>query len=306
MEKALMQKITMSLLLGAALLSSMAMATDFKDVLLSATELQLTLIEQVKTAIPSEVVVEPLQDYDYDKNVPPSFDVLTSQVGKKDQLDVFLPKKSIKYTKYFLINHPDAIAFRAKYYRGYGNGKRSSEVSFPSEPKEGSIDPSTINKMTLFKNGLLMNIDVAKSPHTIFKVEDLTSDYAVSYEYGKGYVLKADLITSVKINSLSDRSKLEYVFDEYKKALNKKGYEYESIWGHINDNSAYEKGDIIVDISMSKMTNYDITVLGYRYDNAKMSFYNKETYNNYQKMQEDFKQDEYRQEYQQLDRILNK
>lgn len=306
MEKTLMRKITMGLFLGAALMSSMAMATDIKDILLSATEIQLKLLERVKTAIPSDVVVEPLQDYDYDKNVPPSFDVLTSQVGKKEQLNVFLPTKSVKYIKYFMIDHPDATAFRAKYYHGYGNSKSVIESKMPADPKEGFIDPSTINKMTFFKNGILMNIDVAKSPHTIFDVEDLTSDYSVEYEYGKGYVLKADLITDVKINNESDNEKVKYVFDEYKKALSKKDYGYESIWGYINNGSVYEKNDSIVEVSIYEMSFHASIALGYRYNNATMSFYTQETYNNYEKMLDDFKQDEYRQEYQKLDHILNK
>lgn len=293
-----MRKFTMGLLLSAALLSPMAMATDMKEVLLSTTELHLALIERVKFAIPSDVVVEPLQDYDYDKNVPPSFDTLTSQVGKQEQLEVFLPIKSLKYLHYFNIQHPDAIAFRAKYYRGYGNGKSSIE-SKRAKPEDGEIDHLTINKMNFFKNGLLMNIDVAKSPHTIFKVEDLTSDYAVSYEYGKGAVLKADLITTVKINELTDRDKVKYVLDEYKKALKNKGYSPESIWGYINDGSVYEKGESIINVSASEMSIY-------RNVDTTMSFYSQETYNNYQKMQEDFKQDEYRKKYQKLDRILNK
>lgn len=295
-----MKRIKLGLLMGAVLMSSVAMAADPKEILLSTAETYLKMLAPLETV----ENVEPLQDYDYDKNVPPSFDVLTTKVGKKDELEVFLPKKSVQYLNYFQTNQPDAKAFRDKHYRGFGNGK-NSWVRIPN-PKEGLIDPSTINKMTFYKNGILVNINVAQSPYTKFKIEDLTSAYAVEYEYGKGEVLKADLITTIKIIDEADKNKLTYVLGEYTKSLKNKGYSSQSIFGLFDKVPTYEKDDSVVEVTSDKMSDYASALFGYQYYNATMSFYSQDTHKNYAQKRKDFQEQEYQQEYKKLDRILNK
>lgn len=292
-----MKRIKLGLLMGALLMSSMTMASDMKETLLSNSNSVLSTLESSHRVSN----VEPLKDYDYDKNVPPSFDVLTSKVGKKDELQVFIPKQSMLYISYFLIDHPDAKQYREKYYGGIGNGEKS--VKRKSSPSTGLVDPANVKKMEFYNNGMLVDLNVKDSPYTEFAVGDLNSDFDVKYTFGHGYILKAELTTSTK--SEADDSKLNYVINEYKTALKNKGYSYESVWGFIQADPLYEKDETIVGIEVYRTSIAERIILDYKYDNAVMVIYDKDTFNNYDNIADDIKKKDYDIEFTKLGRILN-
>lgn len=295
-----MKRIKLGLLLGAVLVSSMALASgDMKEAMHTVTESVVSNLDIMQKGNDIEL----LPEYDYDKNVPPSFDVLRTKVGKKDEIEIFIPKVSIRYISYFIVDHKDARDFREKYYRGLGNESRDKSEDRAASSKRGFANPDIINKLTFYKNGVLAVINVKDSPYTEFSTGDLDSDFDVKYTYGRGYVLKAELVTSTK--SDSDESKLNYVVNEYKTALKNKGFSYESLFGYIQENPLYAKDETIVGIEVYKMSLAVRLILNYRYDNAIMSIYDKDTFNNYAQIEADIKKKDYDVEFTKLGRILN-
>lgn len=295
-----MKRIKLGLLLGAVLMSSMALASDdMKESLHSATESVVGNLNIIQ----KDNDIDLLPEYDYDKNVPPSFDVLKTKVGKKDEIEIFIPKMNIRYISYFIVDHKDARDFREKYYRGLGNGIREKSKDSNSSSKRGFANPELINKLTFYKNGVLVVLNVKDSPYTEFSAGDLESDFDIKYTYGHGYVLKAELITSIK--SYSDESKLNYVVNEYKTALKNKGFSYESLFGYFQENPLYAKDETIVGIEVYKMSLSVRLILNYRYDTATMSIYDKDTFNNYAQIEADIKKKDYDVEFKKLGRILS-
>jgi hypothetical protein len=293
-----MKRIKLGLLMGAVLMSSMALASDPKETMKLVSEVTVgtfDLFQEVND-------VDPLTDYDYDKNVPPSLDVLTTQVGKKDELEIFVPKMSLRYISYFIVDHKDAREYRTKYYNGLGNDGKLKED--PAAMKRGFANPATINKMTFYKNGILVKINVKDSPFTEFSIGDFDSKYDVRYTYGHGYVMKAELVTSTK--SDGDSGKIDYVVNEYKTALKNKGYSYESLFGYFQESPLYAKDETVIAINVYKSSMAERIIYNYQYENAVMVITSKDVFNNYAKIEADIKKKDYDSEFSKLDRILNK
>jgi hypothetical protein len=68
----------------------------------------------------------------------------------------------------------------------------------------------------------------------------------------------------------------------------------------------YEKNDSVIEVTSDKMSDYASAVFGYQYYNATMSFYSQDTHKYYAQKMKGFQEQEYQQEFQKLDRILNK
>jgi hypothetical protein len=296
-EKIYMKRIKLGLLMGAVLMSSVTLASDPKETMKAVSEVAVGTFELFKEVND----VDPLKDYDYDKNVPPSVDVLTTQVGEKDELEIFVPKMSLRYISYFIVDHKDARDYRTKYYNGLGNDVKSEEN--PDATKRGFANPATINKMTFYKNGILVNINVKDSPYTEFAVGDFDSTYDIRYTYGHGYVMKAELVTNTK--SAGDAGKIDYVVNEYKTALKNKGYSYESLFGYFQESPLYAKDETVIAINVYKSSMAERIIYNYKYDKAVMVITNKEVFNNYEKIEADIKKKDYDVEFTKLGRILN-
>lgn len=298
-----MKGIKLGLLMGAVLVSSMAFATDPNELMQESAEIaagNLELFQEVAD-------VDELATYDYDKNVPPSFDVLTKQVGKKDELEIFVPKTNLRYISYFIVDHKDAREYRTKYYHGLGNGVEDTTEDKVSAWKRGFANPATINKMTFYKNGVLVKINVKDSPLTVFSVSDYGDKFDVRYTYGHGYVTKAELITQTNTNIYgSNNGQADYVVNEYKTALKNKGFSYESLFGYFEENPLYENDDTIVAINVNETTLAERILLSYKYDSVVMVVVNKDIYNNYAKIEAELKKKDYDIEFSKLNRILTK
>lgn len=244
----------------------------------------------------------PMPVYDYDNNAPPSFEKMTSQVGKQSEIQVFLSDQSILNLHYFMSSHPDAVEHRKTYYSGVLSGK--NQIPIKVDPKIGMVDMKLIKKMDFYENGVMLTIDVENSPYTEFTVDDLSTNISVVYTFGHGYVLKAELQTIFKGKNDPDDEKMNYLIGAYKQAVKNKDYSYNSLWGYINDEATYVKGDSIVNISQYKIDSRYAYLSEIDDNSANMAFYTKETYNNYDNLVEKIKQLDKQKKYQKLDKIL--
>jgi hypothetical protein len=286
-------------------MSSMASATNKRELSRLSSETSLKLLRYEANDYTSES--DTLPTFDYDKNVPPSFEKLRSQVGVKDELEIFIPDTSPGYISYLLLDQPDAKEHREKYYKGL-KGKEEWVRDDFFDSRKISIDKSTINKMTFFKNGILINVDVKKSPKTVINMEDLTSNYSVQYTYGYGYVLKATLSTIInnKDNDRFDKDAMEYVVNTYISSLKNKGYTNKNMFGWVSDESLYQKDNTVVKLETNEK-EVPIDFLGYMLPaEAYMTIYDKDVYDNYSKIEDEIKKKKFEKDYNKLDNILNK
>lgn len=240
--------------------------------------------------------------YDYDNKVPPSFETIVNQVGKKNELTVFVSKQSIRYLYYFMSDHSDAVEYRKTYYRGILTGE--NQVKTKADTETGRVDKAFIKKLEFYENGILVTIDIEKSPFSEFIVEDETSDFSVTYTYGHGYVLKADLETVIRSKNDPDGFQTKYVLDLYKNTVTNKGYSYRTLSGYFYDDTDYKKDDSIVNI------RHYVNKSDYRYlmefenNTVNMEFYTRETYADYAQLVEKLKMLDQAEKYKKLHRIL--
>jgi len=287
--------IKICLVISSLLMGGLAHASD---------DLRLKMLKVNQTFQKNLMFVKlstPIPVYD-DGKKSPSFEKMASQVGKQSELKVFVSEQSMLNLHYFMSNHPDAVEHRKIHYSGVLSGK--NQIPTKVNPKSGMVDMKLIKKMDFYENGVMLVIDVENSPYTEFKVDDLSTNISVVYTFGYGYVLKAELQTIIKSKSDPDDEKMNYLLGAYKQAVKNKDYSYNSLWGYINDETAYVKGDSIVNISHYKTDSKYAYLLGMDDNSANMAFYTKETYDNYDKLVENFKELDQEKKYHLLGKIL--
>lgn len=246
-----------------------------------------------------------LKDYDFDKGVPPTVENLTKQVGKQNELQVFIPENSSKYFYYFDIDHPIATEFRKKFFFGIGNTdiipKMTSDLSM------GRVDAKSIKNMDFYSNGVLLTLDIKDAPTTVVEIEPRDSIYSVKYTYAYGNVLKVELITKVSNESRTgvDKEAMNYVLTSYKKSLEVKGYTNKGFLGWVSEENVYKKENTVIEVN-DNGKDLPASYIGYLIPAlAVMTIYDKNIYENYANMEIEIKNKEMATTYKRLDRILN-
>lgn len=245
-----------------------------------------------------------LKDYDYDSNVPPTLETLTKQVGLQDELQVFIPASSPRYFYYFDIDHKVANEFREKFFGGIGNNSKYKKLK--SSLTEGQVEASVIKNMVFYSNGVMLTIDVKNSPLSVIMNDSRYSTFNVQYTFAYGYVLKAELITKIKNKSDDrfDKDGMNYVLNTYKTALKNSGYKDSTFLGWGNEN-LFKKDNSVIEIGSNEkdVSPYYLGVLIPAV--ATMTVYDKETYDNYSKIEDEIKIKSFEKNYIRLNRILN-
>lgn len=302
MEKALMRKIKMGLLLGAALMSSMAMAAENLDRQQVTEDIKVVNMSVPENAKFSNV----LKEYDFDNAVPPSVTTLIKQVGAQDELQVFIPESSSIYFYYFCIDHPIATEFRQKFFHGIGNN--NLKIKLDSDLKMGRVEAKSIKNMDFYSNGVLLTLDIKESPMTVIEIDPRKSIYSVKYSFAYGNVLKVELMTRVSNESRTnvDDDAMKYVLNSYKESLENKGYTNKGFLGWVNDENVYKKENSVIMIGYNGK-ELPASYMGYLIPAlAVMTIYDKAIYDNYANVENDIKNKEMAKTFNRLERILNK
>jgi len=242
------------------------------------------------------------KNYDLN-NVPPTVNELTKQVGKQDELTVFVPNEQVDYFFYFRSSHPTAVEYRKKFfYELFNDDDTKPRNEYTSL---GIVKASLIKKMDFYNNGVLMTLNVKDSPLTEFEVNE--DKYSVTYSYAYGYVLKATLRTKTQKFYVSldpvDVNAINYILNEYVKAIKNKGYTNKNLLGWLIGERLYEKDNIVIEIA-DDLKDEDNRYSKIQSSVAKMTVYNKEVYDNFKKIQDEIKTRNYEEEYKKLNFIL--
>lgn len=243
-----------------------------------------------------------LKPYDSQNLVPPTIDELTKQVGKKDELTLFVPSGTAEYFYYFQLNHPTAIEYREKFFYGVYNDGKDKKI----EPMLaiGLTDTEFVKKMDFYNNGIMLTLNVKDSPLTEITTEE--DNFAVKYTYSFGYILKATLVTKTQevaysINAI-DIKPINYVLGEYVKAVKNKGYQNKNLIGGLMGDRVFEKDNIVIEVDKDAK---EANSIGLYSTTANMTIYDKEVYDNYDAIQDDIKTKSYEIEFKKLNKILN-
>lgn len=243
-----------------------------------------------------------LKPYDSQNLVPPTIDELTKQVGKKDELTLFIPSGTLEYFYYFGLNYPTAIEYREKFFYGVLNDEKDKKKK--SMPSLGLIDAEFVKKIDFYNNGLMLTVNVKDSPLTEITTEE--DNFAVKYTYSFGYILKATLVTKTQevaysINAI-DIKPINYVLGEYVKAVKNKGYQNKNLIGGLMGDRVFEKDNIVIEVDKDAK---EANSIGLYSTTANMTIYDKEVYDNYDAIQDDIKTKSYEIEFKKLNKILN-
>ena len=215
---------------------------------------------------------------------PPMLNQLTKDVGKKDELTVFIPKGSRLYRNLLI-----------------KSGQYKNDSNFPEDLdyqgyKNTGPDMAYIRNMTIKDKGLSIVIDVKNSPLSRFYVADNDSRYSVLYTYGQGTVLSIQFLTQ---SDYSDD--ISYLYKKYTNSLIANGYETASWIEHFQTLRSYEKDNKIIKLIDSNYVNFPYRVQGYF---AVLEIYDKDVYNNYNQVLKEIKNKDLDVTYSQLDKLI--
>lgn len=225
---------------------------------------------------------------------PPIVDELVGKVGQKDELKVFVPKNSKLYAYYYL----NANKEKFKLDKGDMTMTQVNGMSLTIFDIEEFPEPKYINKIDFYKNGLNLFIDVKNSPLKIIVVDDVNSYYSIRYTYGRGYVLKAQLLTKVKYKGEYDFENRDYIIDKYKESLAKKGYKSNSFFSFLTSNPDLEKDNSLIVIDPASPFYRESTI------NINMNIYDKTIYDDYDNYLKKVRKIDLDNTYKELPRIL--